>query len=268
MVSSPGNLQFSYTPLGLCLASVPDPDLCRKFPLTPWLVAVTHEAFLKSRVCAFLCHVLSIWNLWALVKRSSRHKSRIPIVVAKVLNTSANVIFQFFCPNGVTHTKNIFLRVVASGCNAAKVKEWSWFEYLLRSIWINSGRQNNCSSYFFGFIFPEQSNVIILNLCLFEWAELWWFSSCLGSLWCSSHGHESPSVWFLRFFFVRQPSWLLQHAARLRLFYTLMMAARCWVHSGGDTHQTRLVRWKLLLKYQQKQTVGLKPPFFPCLFFF
>lgn len=140
-------------------------------------------------------------NLWALVKRSRRHKSRIPIVVAKVLNTSADVIFQFFCHSGVTHTQNIFLRVFASGRNAAKVKEWSWFECLLRSIWINSGRQNNCAFYFLGFLLPEQSNVIILNLCLFEWVELWWFSSCLGSLACSSHGHESPSVWFLFIYF-------------------------------------------------------------------
>lgn len=140
-------------------------------------------------------------NLWALVKRSRRHKSRIPIVVAKVLNTSADVIFQFFCHSGVTHTQNIFLRVFASGRNAAKVKEWSWFECLLHSIWINSGRQNNCAFYFLGFLLPEQSNVIILNLCLFERVELWWFSSCLGSLACSSHGHESPSVWFLFIYF-------------------------------------------------------------------
>lgn len=107
---------------------------------------------------------------------------------------------------------------------------------------------------------------------------LYWICACLSerscddfppaSVLCGAHHMVTSHLLSDFFFFVRQPSWLLQHAARLRLFYTLMMAARCWVHSGGDTHQTRLVRWKLLLKYQQKQTVGLKPPFFPCLFFF
>lgn len=224
MVSSPGNLQFSYTPLSLCLASVPDPDLCRKFPLTPWLVAVTHEAFLKSRVCAFLCHVQSIWNLRALVKRSSRHKSRIPIVVAKVLNTFANVIFKFFGHNGVTHTQNIYLRVVASGCNSAKVKEWSWFEYLLHSMWINAGRQN----FFFWFYISWTVRMLLywICACLSEW-------SCddfpPASVLCGAHHMVRSHLLFdFFFFFVRQPSWRLQHAAHLRLFYTLMKAARCW----------------------------------------
>lgn len=104
---SPGNPQFSNTPLDLSLALLPlqevpfDPVTCGRHPR-----GLFKEPCLRISVS---CPV-NLRPLGSLVKRSSRHTSRIPIVVSKLRNTSANAIFQSFCHDGVTHKKRMLQR--------------------------------------------------------------------------------------------------------------------------------------------------------------